>query len=95
MQTRLEDYIAGPLPLRERVPRRAGAGEGTKDKRRKMTRLIKLIRSVWQYLREVSGEEDYPRYWARMIARGGVPLAPDAFYLGQLRQKYSRINRCC
>ena len=60
-----------------------------------MTRLLNLIRTAWQYFREVSGEEDYRRYRARMIAQGGVPLAPDAFYLGQLRQKYSRISRCC
>lgn len=67
----------------------------TKDKGRKMTRLLSLIRTAWQYFREVSGEEDYPRYRARVIAEGGDPLAPDAFYLGQLRQKYSRISRCC
>ncbi len=60
-----------------------------------LTRLLKIVRSAWLYVRELSGEEDYRRYRARMIARGGVPLAPDAFYLAQLGQKYSRINRCC
>jgi hypothetical protein len=60
-----------------------------------MTCLFSLIRTAWQYLRTVSGEEDYGRYRARVIAQGGIPLAPDAFYLGQLDQKYSRINRCC
>jgi hypothetical protein len=58
-------------------------------------RLLNLIRTVWQYLREVSGEEDYPRYLARVMSRGEVPQAPDAFYLERLREKYSRINRCC
>ena len=60
-----------------------------------MTSLLDLIRTVRQYLREVSGEEDYPRYRTRVEARGEVPLASDAFYLAQLREKYSRINRCC
>ncbi len=60
-----------------------------------MTSLLNLARTVWRYLREVSGEEDYPRYRARVIAQGGVPLAPDAFYLVWLHEKYSRINRCC
>ncbi len=60
-----------------------------------MTRLLNLIRTAWQYFREVSGEDDYARYRARVIAQGGVPLAPDAFYLCQLRRKYSRLSRCC
>jgi len=60
-----------------------------------MTRLIHLIRTAWQYFREISGEEDYPRYRAGVVSRGEVPLAPDAFYLRQLREKYSHINRCC
>jgi len=60
-----------------------------------MIHLLNLVRKAWQYVRMVSGEEDYPRYRARTIAQGCVPLAPDAFYLGQLRQKYGRISRCC
>ena len=58
-------------------------------------RLLNPIRTAWQYLREVSGEEDYPRYRARVMSRGEVPLSPEAFYLDRLREKYSRINRCC
>jgi hypothetical protein len=60
-----------------------------------MTSLLELMRAVWQYFREISGEEDYPRYRARVVAQGGAPLAPDAFYLVQLRKKYSGVNRCC
>ena len=60
-----------------------------------MTSLLEVIRAAWQYLREISGEEDYPRYRAKVIAQGAAPLAPDAFYLVRLREKYSRINRCC
>ena len=58
-------------------------------------RLLDVIRTFWQYLREVSGEEDYPRYRSRVETRGEVPLPCDAFYLAQLGEKYSRINRCC
>jgi hypothetical protein len=60
-----------------------------------MIHLLNLIRTAWQYLSEVSGENDYPRYRARVIAQGGAPLTPGAFYLGQLHRKYSRMNRCC
>jgi hypothetical protein len=58
-------------------------------------RLLDLIRIVWQYVREVSGEEDYRHYRARVLARGEIPLPADAFYLRQLRKKYSGISRCC
>jgi hypothetical protein len=60
-----------------------------------MIHLLSLIRTAWRYLREVTGEEDYPRYRARLLAAGQAPLAPSAFYLSQLRQKYCRISRCC
>ena len=54
-----------------------------------------LLRTVWQYLREVSGENDYARYRARSLAQQQRPLTPEAFYLQRLKDKYSRINRCC
>lgn len=60
-----------------------------------MIHMLNLVRTVWRYLREVTGENDYPRYRARILAQGGAPLAPEAFYLDQLRRKYSRISRCC
>jgi len=60
-----------------------------------MIRLQRWIELVWQYLREVSGENDYARYRARALAQGIAPLSPGEFYVAQLRRKYSRINRCC
>jgi len=60
-----------------------------------MIRLQSIARIVWQYLRELSGENDYARYRARALGQGSRPMSPDEFYLWQLRQKYSRINRCC
>jgi putative selenoprotein len=60
-----------------------------------MTRLRNLARAVWQYLREVSGENDYARYRARALAQSADPMPPAEFYLSRLRHKYSRISRCC
>ena len=60
-----------------------------------MIRLHRWIEHVWQYLREVSGENDYARYRTRALAQGTAPLSPGDFYLAQLARKYSRINRCC
>jgi uncharacterized short protein YbdD (DUF466 family) len=60
-----------------------------------MAGLWNLLRIVWQYLREASGENDYARYRARALSRDAEPMTPGEFYLRQLRQKYSRINRCC
>ncbi len=60
-----------------------------------MTQLHNLVRILWEYVREVSGENDYARYRARILAQGGRPLAPVDFYLSQQQHKYSRINRCC
>ncbi len=67
----------------------------TKDKRTKMIHFLKMILTAWQYLREVSGENDYLRYRARVLAQGGAPPTPEAFYLDRLQGTYSRINRCC
>ncbi len=55
----------------------------------------KIAQIIWQYLREVCGENDYARYQARARAFGVEPLTPQAFYVSQLRHKYSRPNRCC
>ncbi len=54
-----------------------------------------LFHRVWQLLRDLSGENDYARYRDWTLARGQSPMTPKDFYLAQLRQKYSRPNRCC
>ncbi len=53
-----------------------------------------LIR-LWDYLREVTGGNDYLRYRAQTIARGEEPLSRQEFYLQQLERKYSRVSQCC
>ncbi len=60
-----------------------------------MLELQILMRTVWQYLREACGENDYARYRARALRKGSRPLPPDEFYLWKLRVKYSRVSRCC
>ena len=57
--------------------------------------VMKLLERFWNYLREVSGENDYARYCAHVQSSGGQPVSPRAFYLGQLERKTSRPNRCC
>jgi len=57
--------------------------------------IIQLLKSVWSFLREASGENDYQRYCTRAGARGESPLSADDFYLSRLERKYSRPSRCC
>ncbi|MGA8184880.1 MAG: YbdD/YjiX family protein [Terriglobia bacterium] len=57
--------------------------------------MLNLLKSVWNYLREVSGENDYVRYCARMAAEGDDPVSQRDFYEHRQQDKYSRPNRCC
>ena len=63
--------------------------------RKKMLGFRKLLQALWQYLREMSGENDYARYRARALGQKVEPMSPGEFYLLKLHQKYSRISRCC
>ena len=60
-----------------------------------MTQLLGALRTLWEYLREASGENDYTRYRAHVLARGREPVTLQAFYLLRWEHKYSRPNRCC
>jgi uncharacterized short protein YbdD (DUF466 family) len=60
-----------------------------------MIPVLNLLKSLWNYLREVSGENDYARYSARMAAEGGHPVSRRVFYESRQQEKYSRPNRCC
>ena len=59
------------------------------------TAIKKTPQNLWNYLREVSGEEDYARYRMEAIARGENVMTPRKFYQQQQQRKYSRPNRCC
>jgi uncharacterized short protein YbdD (DUF466 family) len=60
-----------------------------------MVRLRKLLREIWEILREASGENDYARYYRHALARGEQPVTPQVFYRKKLQHKYSGISRCC
>lgn len=60
-----------------------------------MVLVVNLLKSFWNYLREVSGENDYARYRLRMSAEGRRALSKREFYDQRQREKYSRPNRCC
>jgi Selenoprotein, putative len=58
-------------------------------------RLKALLTSLWYFIRDASGENDYRRYRERARARGESPISSAGFYLSRLEHKYSRPNRCC
>jgi uncharacterized short protein YbdD (DUF466 family) len=60
-----------------------------------MAFLADMLRALWNYLRDVSGENDYARYRRRMFAEGGEPVSKREFYDQRQQEKYSRPNRCC
>jgi hypothetical protein len=60
-----------------------------------MAQLRNAFRVFREYLKELSGENDYVRYRSRTLLKRERPMTPQAFYLWQLRRKYSRISRCC
>jgi Selenoprotein, putative len=60
-----------------------------------MLHLTKIVRALWDYLREVSGENDYSHYCARALRQGIRPVSCQAFYLSQQELKHSRPTRCC
>ncbi|HXJ93886.1 MAG TPA: CstA-like transporter-associated (seleno)protein [Terriglobia bacterium] len=57
--------------------------------------LLWLLRSLWHFLRESAGENDYERYRDRALARGEAPAEAAEFYVARLEHKYSRPSRCC
>ncbi|HET9178788.1 MAG TPA: YbdD/YjiX family protein [Terriglobia bacterium] len=60
-----------------------------------MAVVTNLLRTFWNYLREVSGENDYARYRASVAAKGADPVSRREFYDQRQQEKYSRPNRCC
>jgi hypothetical protein len=60
-----------------------------------MRKIRKQLLRLWEYLREVAGENDYLRYRNSTVARGEEPPTPQEFYLQQVQRRYSRISHCC
>ena len=57
--------------------------------------LFQFLKTLWNYLRESAGENDYEHYRVRSLSRGETPAKPGAFYIDSLERKYSHPNRCC
>ena len=60
-----------------------------------MTLVANLLKTIWNYLREVSGENDYARYRLRRELEGIMPVSRREYYDQRQQEKYSRPNRCC
>ena len=61
------------------------------------TRLKKLLRSCWQNIRQLSGDDAYERYLAHHTAchADTAPLSRKEFFQRTQQQKWSSIKRCC
>jgi uncharacterized short protein YbdD (DUF466 family) len=55
------------------------------------------VRTAWQFVREVSGDDAYERYREHALqAHPGQPaMTRSAFYRFRMEQKWNRITRCC
>jgi uncharacterized short protein YbdD (DUF466 family) len=49
----------------------------------------------WRGLRQWCGDADYDRYLRAARKHTRPVLSREAFYLDQLRRRYSRPSRCC
>jgi uncharacterized short protein YbdD (DUF466 family) len=67
---------------------------------------IRIPRTMWVWLRQVSGDAAYDNYLRSMrrsaacdlpVLAGSAhtPLSREDFYLDALRRRYSTISRCC
>jgi hypothetical protein len=87
-------FVGLKRKTKDRVVRLRTLREDTR-KGTSMARIKQVVQVVWEYLREVSGENDYARYRTRTTSLGGEPMTPQRFYLSRLQEKYARPCRCC
>lgn len=55
------------------------------------------LRKIWQYLRQVSGDDAYERYLAhhRQAHAGEPPMTQQQFFRKRQDEKWSKVSRCC
>ena len=60
-------------------------------------RIKRLFHYLWQYLRQVTGDDAYERYIAhQLLAHPGQPALPRAqFFKKRQDEKWSKVSRCC
>jgi len=54
-----------------------------------------ILRSAWEYLRAVMGDQAYERYQELARRNGEKVLSAEEFYLDSLKRRYSTVSRCC
>ena len=62
-----------------------------------MRRVAHRLRTLWGWLRALSGDDAYERYLTRHERShpGGPPVTRSDFYLQEQRRKWSGVSRCC
>mgnify|MGYP001171572131 FL=1 len=55
------------------------------------------LKKLWDFMREVTGDDAYERYLARHRESHPEvpPLAEKEFFASEQERKWSGINRCC
>jgi len=55
------------------------------------------LRKIWQYLRQVSGDDAYERYLAhhRQAHAGEPPMTQGQHFRKRQDEKWSKVSRCC
>jgi uncharacterized short protein YbdD (DUF466 family) len=53
------------------------------------------LRSAWNYVRAVMGDQAYERYLEVARREGVKPLSAEDFYVESLERRYSKVSRCC
>ena len=62
-----------------------------------MNRVLQQVRSVWEYLKEISGENAYDRYLEvhRVTHPNRTPLGRGEFYRWRQDEKYNNPGSRC
>jgi uncharacterized short protein YbdD (DUF466 family) len=55
------------------------------------------LRTIWNFIRELSGDDAYERYLARHNATHPEipPLSRSQFFVREEERRWGGINRCC
>lgn len=55
------------------------------------------LRKLWDFLRNLSGDDAYERYLERhaRVHPDVPPLSAEAFFADEQARKWSGVNRCC
>lgn len=56
---------------------------------------MKLVRRIWRFVRQLSGDDAYERYVHTHHCPHHTPLSRREFYLRRQQEKWSGIQRCC